>query len=225
MKWIKTLLAAFVAIALTTTPSIAGETTKYDANGNAWLVDEETAATLGAGSGEGAIIGEVESRNKFDLQLGLRAVGSTADDDASSESALTGIKGFYRPAAHWRIGGSMQWDTVDRTAIHFTLPLGLQLFPNPWRNQIFWLNANLLPTYTIRTGSTDGLIRSSAWSWVPGASMSIELPMGETSGWSTEFGAGAGIPITIEGVTDEALNGLVNKVVGSIDFAVNIRFR
>ncbi len=226
MRWTKVLLLVAVGVAvMVSTTFAAPKNVKYDANGNAWNIDPETAATPGAGSGEGDVIDQVETRNKFDLQLALRAVGSPGDDDTSTESALAGVTGFYRPSPKWRIGMSMQWDAVDNTAIHFTLPVSLQLFPNPWRDQIFWINANLLPIFTVRTGTEGDFIRESALSWIPSAGMSVELPMGETASWSTEFGVGAGLPITVEGVSDEALNSAVNQVAGMADFKVNFRFR
>ncbi len=224
MRWIKLLFVAVVAATLMVLPAESA-TKKYDANGNAWNIDEATADTPGAGSGEGAVIDQVEVRNKFDLQLALRAIGSTADDDMSTESALAGITGFYRPSPRWRIGASMLWDAVDNSAIHFTIPFSLQLFPNPWRNQIFWINANLFPIFTVRTGDGDDFIRSSAFSWIPSAGMSVELPMGETASWSTEFGVGAGLPVTVEGISDAALNSAVNSVAGMADFKINFRFR
>jgi hypothetical protein len=53
--------------------------------------------------------------------------------------------------------------------------------------------------------------------------LSVELPIGESAAWSTEVGAGVGVPVTVEGISDEALNSLVNKVAGAVDFRVNIR--
>ncbi len=226
MRWVLGLIVALALIAVGVPTDAKPNTIRYDSNGNPWRIDPETAATLGAGSGEGAVIGEIETRTKFDLQISLTAAGSSGDEDSKSETALTGIKAYYRPSPVWRMGGSMKWDLVDQTRITFGLPISMQIKPNEWRDQIFWLNFDVLPSFTIRTGEGEGdFIRESAWSWVPKAGVSMELPMGEKAAWSTEIGLGAGIPVTLEGVSDEALNSLVGSIVGSANFAINVRFR
>lgn len=225
MKWIKTLLAVFVAVALTSTPMWAGEKVIYDNDGNRWVVDTETAGTPGAGSGLGALVGAVDDtldsfqKHKFDLQLGLTAAGVAGDDSSKTETALTGLTLYYRPDGWVRLGAGFTWNTIDRSAFTFSLPIGFKLFPNPWGSVNFWLDTNLLPTYTVRTGETD-IVRESAFSWVPSAQFAVEVPMDM---WSVEAGIGAGIPVSIEGVTESDVNNAVDKVAAAVQFAINLR--
>lgn len=228
MKW-KMLLAVILSLAFAM-PSMAGEKIITDNDGNKWVIDTETAATPGAGSGEGAIIGAVSDTlasydsHKFDLQFAVTAMGAGGDDSSGTETALTGFTFYYRPSGAWRVGAAMAWDTQNRSQVTFGIPVGLKLFPNPWSSVNWWINLNILPLYTIQT-SDDPLeegdsARLSAWSWVPSAEFSVEFPMG---GWSAEIGLGAGVPVSLEGITDEAENNALKKLTASAMFAINWR--
>lgn len=226
MKWFTTMAVLLVAVILAVPAVAAPRTVKYDANGDPWFVDPATAATPGAGAAEGDVIAPAPTRTKIDLQIDVTAAGAGGDNDASSEKVITGLSGLFRPAAWCRIGGKMAWDTTERSQLTLSVPAGIQLFPNPWGNVIFWLNADILPHYTVRTSDDAAdydAPRKNAWSWVPNVGLSMELPIGADARWSAEVGAGVGVPVTIEGISDEALNGLVNQVAGAVDFSVNIR--
>ena len=207
-------------------PVFAANPVKYDANGDPWFVDPATAATPGAGAAEGDVIAPAPTRTKIDLQIDVTALGAGGDDDASSEKVVTGLAGLFRPAPWARLGAKMAWDTADRSKITLSVPMGAQLFPNPWGNVIFWINADILPHYPVRTSSDPDdydTPRKNAWTWVPNVGLSMELPIGAEAQWSAEVGAGVGVPVTIEGINDQALNSLVDQVAGAVDFSINIR--
>jgi hypothetical protein len=228
MKWIKTLLSVFVAVALTSTPMFAAEKEVRDANGDKWIVDTETEATPGAGSGLGALIGAVDDtlagfeKHKFDLQLGLTAIGQAGDDSSATESALTSVTLYHRPVPVFRWGPRFSWNTVDNNLFSFSLPMGLKLNRNPWATYNFWLNLDILPTFTVRTDEPVDTSRTSAWSYTPKIAFAAEVPMGP---WSIEGDLGVGFPFAIEGVTDDAINSAVKQVGFAAKVAVNIRLR
>lgn len=226
MKWIKTLLVVWVAMALTSTPSMSGEKIVRDADGNKWLVDTETEATPGAGSGTGALIGAVDDTlrsfetHKFDLQIGIMAVGQAGDDSSGTETALTSATLYWRPNSWLRLGPQFSWNTVETSTFTFGLPVSFKLFPNPWATYNFWLDLNVLPLFTIRTDDSLEMPRKSAFSWIPAVMFKAEVPMGA---WSVEFGLGTAFPFSIEGITDQEANAAVEQVAFGAEAAVNIR--
>lgn len=222
MRWI--LLGLILVLAA---PAVAGEKIIYDNDGNAWVIDTETAATPGAGSGEGALVGEVADtvaaydNHKFDLQIGITMAGIGSDGNAETETAITAISIFYRPAIWARFGPSLAWDAVDRTQLDLSIPVSFKLFPSPWSSIIWWCNTDVLPHYIVRMGEGPEP-RASAWSWVPNVGISIEVPM-ET--FSVEGGVGVGVPLSLEGITEEAENAAINQLALGAEVAFNFRWR
>lgn len=226
MKGIKILIAAFCAVAiLTSCPAFAGEKVIRDANGNKWVIDTETAATPGAGSGSGAVIAAVDDtlagyeKHKIDLQLGLSAVGSAADDSSDTETGLTSFALLYRPVTWFRTGPSVALNMQETSTITFGWPMGFKLNRNPWATYNFWLALDILPKFTVRTDEPVDTSRTSAWSYVPTAEFKIEIPKGV---WSLEGGLGVGFPFSLEGVTDEAINNAVKKTILGVNVALNV---
>ncbi len=228
MKWIKTVFLALAIVAVTATMSYAKEKIITDNDGNKWVIDTATAATPGAGSGEGALVGAVSDTvpayesHKWDMQFGMTAMSTTAEDSTNAETAVTGLTMFYRPSLAWRIGFSMAWDTVDRSAVTFGLPIGYKLFASPWSSVNWWVGLNVLPTYTVRLEDAGVGLHESPWSWKPGTEFKVEVPMGQ---WSAEVGLGASVPFSVEGITEESENDAIKKLAGSAIFAINWRLR
>lgn len=217
------MLAVSVALAQ---PCVGAEKKIRDNDGNVWIIDTATKATPGAGSGEGAIIGAASDtlpaydNHKFDLQIGVNAIGSAADDSSGTEALLTGATLYWRPASWFRVGPSLNWNTADTQKFTLSVPVGFALFPNPWSGVRWWLTANVLPSYTMRTSLDPAEPRENAWTWAPAAEFAVEFPM---QLWSVEVGLGAAYPFTIEGVDDSAVNSAIEKVALGANVAVNWR--
>ena len=226
-RTMKLLLMSLVLALAVVGIAQAGERTVTDNDGDKWVIDTETAATPGAGAGLGAVVGAVGDTipgyqgHRFDLQIGISAFGIGADDSMNTESAETGATLYYRPATWNRIGANMTWDTVDRSKLDFGLLAGFKLYPDPWSSVIWWCNLDLLPHFIVRTDDT-GAPRTSAWSYFPKVGMSVEVPMNT---FSFEVGAGAGVPLTLEGINKEAENAALTKLAAGVDVAINFRWR
>jgi len=229
MKFVKVLLAVTVAVALLA-PAAFPKTYKIDNLGRKWLVDEETAATPGAGAGEGAVIGladEVEpgfNRHMIDLQFGLSATGVAADDSAATEQAVTTVTlQWYPPTSSgWlKLGPRVSLASAQQGQLTFSLPITAYLFPDPFSTFKWGVELNVLPSLSVITDPNKEFeIRESAWNYVPALEFFAEVPMGS---WSFQVGVGGGFPVQLQGVSDEALNSSINQATFGVGGQVNWR--
>lgn len=227
MKAFKIPILILLAVGLLAAPCYSGEQIRRDANGDKWVVDTRTAGTPGAGAGLGALVAAVTDtlpavdRHKFDIQIGLTALGVPGDDSLGTETAVTALTLYYRPKTFFRIGPRIGWDLGDNTKVSLGIPMGLKLNADAWDAYNLWLALNVLPTFTIRTGEF-GSIRSSAWTYVPSAELRGEIPMGSLS---LEGGLGLNTALLLEGVSSPAANDAIKKLGYQAELALNYRWR
>lgn len=221
-----TFLALIAAFMLPITAQ--AETTVIDNLGRKWVIDEATAATPGAGSGLGEIVGlesaELPSyeQHMIDLQFQLGATGTEGDDTLSTENAVVGFTLFYYAADWLKIGPQIGTTLGEGSKmIDFSVPVEFILFPDPFSSVIWKFRANVF-TYTVTTSDDVTMPIKSAWSFDPAGSFVVEVPMGA---YSVDFGAGVSYPFSIMGVTDEELNNAVKKATAGVAVSINYRMR
>lgn len=224
MKCIKTLLAAFVAIALTTTPCTSEDKYVEDNLGRKWLVDPTTASTPGAGSGMGALIGLIDSdqpgymNHMVDLQI-IHTIQGGADSTGSQ--SITGFTVFYYPKTWLKVGPSVKKVLgSERDLLEFGVPVSIALTKDPFSDVLWRVNASLF-SYTVDIGDDPQPVESP-FSVRPALMFAIEVPMGH---YSVEFCAGGEYPLSILGATEQEANAQVKKLTTGVAAAFNYRLR
>lgn len=214
-----------LALALLALAFVAGQAWAQDTKivrdnlGRKHLVDVKTLETPGAGGEigtiEAAIIEEPNplpwQGNMFDIAFGLAAVGAAGDDSSNTEQALTSLGLYWIPKSEtgwFAVGPRATWSLQNTEEITFDIPMRFTLWPDPFSSYRWNVKFSAFQ-YTVRTGGGDDATpRESAFSFSPELAFGWEVPAGA---YSIEFAAAAAYPFSIQGITDQDVNGAVKE--------------